>query len=75
MLERRPAARNQLVVERVADSMILVAHPAPRHARGEVRDVKQRRQVQPVGFPVIHRRGDVRTERVEAPAVGAVARS
>ena len=59
VLERRPALRNQVVVERDVEAVVLRADAAARDAGGQIRHVEERPQVEAVRLPVMHRGLDV----------------
>ena len=59
VLERRPAALDQFVVERPVDAVILLAHPAPGDRGGQRGHVEQRREIEAARLPVADRRFDV----------------
>ena len=59
MLERGRAPLDQIVVERVLEAVILLAHLAPRDRRRQRRHVQQRREVEPLRLPVRDRALDV----------------
>ena len=63
-LERRRAAGDQLVVERVLQPVILLDHLAPGHRRRQVGQVQHGRQVEALRLPVID-------GRLHVQAVGA----
>src|SRR5438270_1804390 len=47
---------HKLMVQRLLQPMVLVMDATARHARRDLRIVKNRREVEPAGFPMLYRR-------------------